>query len=386
MSDENKWLEPTLEQSTEDTADYYTAQAYSAETAAEEDLPESDELQISLFAPEEPEAQPRPEESLEEVSPSPVSAEEPVEEFVEEPVAEGADAPVAAEESAEEPAEQPEEDPVEESVEEPVEESEEEPVSQEEDPFAVLFRTEENDGVSSEEVAEVPSVEAEPFSSTESLPAEEALIPGTEIIGRRARRAALEEEKALQQAAAKAKAKRVGSAVSPIVEFAEIIVGALVAAILVLTILCRTGVVSGTSMVPTMQHGDRYVISDLFYTPEQGDIVVFRPGIEGNDEEELWIKRVIAVEGQKVYIDPETYRVYVDGQLLSEPYLHGAGTIPHTTQNPIVVPEGCVYVLGDNRGISHDSRYADLGCVPVGQLAGRVILRFWPLNSFGPCE
>lgn len=178
--------------------------------------------------------------------------------------------------------------------------------------------------------------------------------------------------------------KKVGSTVSSLVEFVEIVVGALVAAILMLTLICRTGVVEGTSMVPTMYGGDRYIISDLFYTPEQGDIVVFRPEID--EENELWIKRVIAVEGQKVYINPETYQVFVDDQLLDEPYVQGMGTIPHTTKNPIVVPEGCVYVMGDNRAISHDSRYEDLGCVEIGQLAGRVILRFWPLDSFGFCE
>ncbi len=253
------------------------------------------------------------------------------------------------------------------------------------------------------------------------------LIPGTEIIGRRARKMAMmaeeaeeqiplwdpaqmpvfsenspeeqkeqEEQSPVHQAAfehpeeeepqssrfskkSKAAGKK-ASAVSPFVELMEIVVGALVAAILVLTLICRTGVVDGSSMVPTMYHGDRYVISDLFYTPKQGDIVVFRPDIGG--EEELWIKRVIAVEGQTVYIDPETYRVYVDGEMLDEPYLKGMGTIPHTTQNPITVPEGCIYVLGDNRSISHDSRYEDLGCVEIGQLAGRVILRFWPVKDF----
>ena len=129
---------------------------------------------------------------------------------------------------------------------------------------------------------------------------------------------------------------------------------------------------------------DRYVISDLLYTPEQGDIIVFRPEIEG--EEELWIKRIIAVEGQTVYIDPDTCQVYVDGNRLDEPYLWGMLTIPHTTENPITVPQGCVYVLGDNRAISHDSRYEDLGCVPIGQIAGRVIFRFWPLDSIGFCD
>lgn len=260
----------------------------------------------------------------------------------------------------------------------------------------------------------------------------EPLIPGTEIIGRSARRAALlaEEEEdqmplwddtLVQNSPAEAeefvsepseplsremdhaicetpkevdfvspeeplprKKGKKGCAVSPIIETVEVVVGALVAAILVLTLLFRTGVVEGDSMVPTMHHGDRYVISDLLYTPEQGDIIVFRPEIEG--EEELWIKRIIALEGQTVYIDPDTYQVYVDGNRLDEPYLWGMLTIPHSTENPITVPQGCVYVLGDNRSISHDSRYEDLGCVPVGQIAGRVLFRFWPLDSFGFCD
>ncbi len=212
--------------------------------------------------------------------------------------------------------------------------------------------------------------------------AEETYTPIDQIPQRRRRIA--EGEVLPQEVSVKKPGKKPGSAVSPLVEFVEIIVGALVAAILVLTLICRTGVVEGTSMVPTMYGGDRYIISDLFYTPEQGDIVVFRPEID--EENELWIKRVIAVAGQKVYINPETYQVFVDDKLLDEPYLEGIGTLPHTTKNPIVVPEGCVYVMGDNRGISHDSRYDDLGCVEIGQLAGRVILRFWPLDSFGFCE
>lgn len=219
----------------------------------------------------------------------------------------------------------------------------------------------------------------EESNPTEESPAEE--IPAEEIPLEESPSEAplvLEDPTPVSQRKPEKSSVKKGSAVSPFVEVVEVVVGALVAAILVLTLVCRTGVVDGSSMVPTMYHGDRYVISDLFYTPEQGDIVVFRPEIDG--EEELWIKRIIAVEGQTVYINPETYRVYVDGVLLDEPYLNGMGTIPHTTQNPITVPSGCVYVLGDNRTISKDSRY--IGCVEIGQLAGRVILRFWPLNSF----
>lgn len=211
----------------------------------------------------------------------------------------------------------------------------------------------------------------------QSLPSE------GEIIGRRARKQAMEQQLA-EEKERKARAKRPPTPVSSFVEFTELLIGALVSAILILTLVCRTGVVDGSSMVPTMHHGDRYLISDLFYTPEQGDIVVFRPEIEG--QESLWIKRIIALEGQTVYINPDNYRVYVDGKLLDEPYLIGGGTIPHSTENPITVPEGCVYVLGDNRALSHDSRYKDLGCVEIDQLAGRVLLRFWPLDVFGICE
>ena len=232
-----------------------------------------------------------------------------------------------------------------------------------------------------EPVAMVEETAEEPLSV--EVPVSEDLYLSLEEIPQRRRRIAEESLQAQENPEQKPRRKP-GSAVSPLVEFVEIIVGALVAAILVLTLVCRTGVVEGGSMLPTMYDGDRYIISDLFYTPEQGDIVVFRPEIDGKDE--LWIKRVIAVEGQKVYIDPDTSRVYVDDVLLDEPYLEGMGTIPHSTQNPITVPSGCVYVLGDNRGISHDSRYEDLGCVEIGQLAGRVILRFWPLESFGFCE
>jgi len=164
-------------------------------------------------------------------------------------------------------------------------------------------------------------------------------------------------------------------------DWMQCIVSALLTCVLAFVFVGRVIGVIGSSMEPTLYWGDKLVISNLFYTPEQGDIVVFRPDIEG--KEELWIKRIIALEGQTVYIDPNDFRVYVDGQPLDESYLPpSVGTYPHTTANPITVPEGHVYVLGDNRGVSHDSRYEDLGCVSLSRLAGRVIVRFWPFSSF----
>lgn len=212
---------------------------------------------------------------------------------------------------------------------------------------------------------------AEPVPTSEAAPEADALV------GRVARRTAESEPEAEKPRKAAPKPTALGS----VMEMIEVVVGALVAAIVVLTLVCRTGVVDGGSMLPTMTDGDRYIISDLFYTPEQGDIVVFRPGIEG--KEELWIKRVIAVEGQEVYIDVETSKVYVDGEELYEPYLSPyTGTTTSSKNNPVVVPEGHVFVMGDNRMISHDSRSDDLGCVSVDLLAGRVLLRFWPFEDF----
>ena len=78
--------------------------------------------------------------------------------------------------------------------------------------------------------------------------------------------------------------------------------------------------------------------------------------------------------------------MFIDGKLLDEPYLSAPSTIPHTTQNPVVVPEGCVYLMGDYRAVSHDSRYADVGCVELGKIAGRVLFRFWPFDSIGFCS
>lgn len=140
--------------------------------------------------------------------------------------------------------------------------------------------------------------------------------------------------------------------------------------------------VDGNSMNNTLQNGDKLIISNLNYEPETGDIVVIY--IEGANKP--YIKRVIATEGQTVKIDFEKWEVYVDGVLLDEPYVNfREGEDMHYAafyNGEFVVPEGQVYVMGDNRNDSRDSRV--LGCLEEHNIIGRVIIRLGP--NFGKVD
>jgi len=169
-----------------------------------------------------------------------------------------------------------------------------------------------------------------------------------------------------------------------IFEWAETVLIALCTVILVFTFLFRTVTVDGTSMLNTLKHNDNVIISNLAYTPETGDIVVLRvPGYS-----QPLIKRVIATGGQHLVIDFDNWRVTVDGEVLDESYVrYIKGASMHTLGSPnpldIVVPEGTVYVMGDNRNGSNDSRNPSIGTVDERYILGRVILRFAPFSSFG---
>ena len=175
--------------------------------------------------------------------------------------------------------------------------------------------------------------------------------------------------------------------------FVDIIVTSVVAAVFLLTLVVRTGYVDGTSMVPTMNDGDRYLVSELFYTPKQGDIVVFQPQTSEltkryiHGENKLLVKRVIATEGQVVDINEETRQVLVDGVILNEPYLTGNITTKRAgapIEYPYTVPAGHVFVMGDNRTDSVDSR--SIGSVDVRTLLGKVFIRFFPFNRIGAID
>lgn len=155
------------------------------------------------------------------------------------------------------------------------------------------------------------------------------------------------------------------------------LVSALLAVVLVFTFLVRMMGVDGGSMIPTLQHGDRLLVvnSLLCGDYEAGDIVIARK--QSFDDKPI-VKRVIATEGQTVDIDFSLGRVYVDGELLEEDYINDLTYREEGTQFPLTVPEGSVFLMGDNRNHSNDSRDSSLGPVDTRLLIGKAVSLLFP--------
>ena len=147
---------------------------------------------------------------------------------------------------------------------------------------------------------------------------------------------------------------------------------------LLFTFIFRQVTVVGDSMNDTLMDQDRLLVSCLFYTtPERGDIVI----VDRYTEEPL-IKRVIAVAGDSVYIDPTTGLLYLNGEVQDEPYVHYENFL-YDLYEPVMVPDGCVFVMGDHRNNSLDSRTSTIGFVDVRDIAGKALFRIRPLSEFG---
>ena len=151
----------------------------------------------------------------------------------------------------------------------------------------------------------------------------------------------------------------------------------------VFLLLFRIVVVSGSSMYNTLWDGDwLLVVSNVFYgEPEYGDIIVASKD-SFNDGEPI-IKRVIATEGQTVDIDFETGTVYVDGVILNEEYIYSPTTDDEGMKFPLVVEENCVFAMGDNRGVSNDSRYPAIGQIDQREILGRAVFLLYPGSGTG---
>lgn len=152
--------------------------------------------------------------------------------------------------------------------------------------------------------------------------------------------------------------------------------------ILIFTFVVRIIVVSGPSMENTLFNGDTMVVWSLGYKPEQGDVVVLT---QRAYQEDSIVKRVIAVGGQTVEIDYNTNTVRVDGQVLEEDYIKEWMLVPSygMGNNNLVVPDGCLFVMGDNRNESADSRYPTIGVIDQRCVIGRAILVLFPFAHFG---
>jgi len=167
---------------------------------------------------------------------------------------------------------------------------------------------------------------------------------------------------------------------SEIYEWMQSLVSALLICVLVFAFFVRIIGIIGSSMVPTFHDKDSVIISNVLYEPKQGDVIVLR---KLAFEEEPIIKRVIAVAGQTVNIDFLKGIVYVDGKALDEPYIAEPTHNALDFDGEITVPENCVFVMGDNRNNSTDSRRSVIGCVDKRYILGKVLLRILPLNKFG---
>lgn len=149
---------------------------------------------------------------------------------------------------------------------------------------------------------------------------------------------------------------------------------------LVVTFFFRPVTVAGPSMEPTLHNGDRLFVYSLGYTPCRGDIVVI--GTPDNSLEPI-IKRIIATENQTVDIDYIKEEVFVDGVRIEEDYIKGMTKAAiNEIEYPYTVPEGHVFVMGDYRDESRDSRCKTVGAIDEDRIVGRAVLRFYPFSSF----
>ena len=178
---------------------------------------------------------------------------------------------------------------------------------------------------------------------------------------------------------------------SVVADYVEIFVVSICIVILAFSFFVRLCKVDGGSMEKTLQDGDKILVSNIGYTPQRGDIIVFH---EIGYYNEAIVKRVIAVGGDTIDIDFETWTVTVtdkDGNttVLKEPYIFLDPNMPpiySPYSYPREVPEGQLFVMGDNRYHSSDSRSANVGTVRIDCILGKVVLRFMPFNKFGTVD
>lgn len=161
-------------------------------------------------------------------------------------------------------------------------------------------------------------------------------------------------------------------------EWVQSLVGSVLVVVAIFTFVIRMMGVDGHSMLNTLQHGDRLLVvnSMLYHDYKYGDIVILRKN--GVFDDDPIVKRVIAVEGQTVDIDFAEGIVYVDGEALEEDYIREPTYTAEGTEFPLTVPEGSIFVMGDNRNGSSDSRDYRLGTVDTRYVIGKAAVLIFP--------
>lgn len=166
--------------------------------------------------------------------------------------------------------------------------------------------------------------------------------------------------------------------VKEFIELLKSVVIAVIATFIIITFIFQTVSVDGLSMQPTLQNNDRLILEKVTYyfrKPKPGDIVVIK---YPSDTSQKFIKRVVAVGGDKVKI--QNNKLYINGVAKEEKYIN-----EETMQDfsEVEVPEGTIFVLGDNRNHSEDSRFADVGFVKLKLVVGKASFRIYPFNTVG---
>lgn len=179
--------------------------------------------------------------------------------------------------------------------------------------------------------------------------------------------------------------------IAEVFEILEMLALVTVCVMICFAFVARMNIVDGHSMDVTLADGQYLVVSDLFYTPKYGDIVVIHD-VTATPYDKPIVKRVIATGGQELEIDFKTWTMTIDGTVVDEPYRYLDNTKALLTANynldtdgvfHITVPEGEVFVMGDNRNGSGDSRQAALGTIDERCIVGRAYFRLFPIDVAG---
>ena len=165
-----------------------------------------------------------------------------------------------------------------------------------------------------------------------------------------------------------------------VIEWYEALVSALVVMVLLFSFFFRIIQVDGGSINPTLWDGDKLVVWGAGYTPQRGDVVIVD---DYTSYGRPLVKRIIAKGGDTISIDYTAGTVTVNGQLLQEDYIAEPTYLGYDVEFPYTVPEGQLFLMGDNRNASLDSRSSSIGCIAEEDILGKVLLCFLPLEDAG---
>ena len=165
-----------------------------------------------------------------------------------------------------------------------------------------------------------------------------------------------------------------------ILEWYEALISAALVLVLIFSFFFRIIQVDGSSMVPTLVNGDKLIVWGAGYTPQRGDVVIVDSYTSYGKP---LVKRVIAKGGDTISIDYDSGVVMVNGEVLQEDYIAEPTYLGYDVQFPYTVPEGTVFVMGDNRNQSLDSRSTYVGCIDERDILGKVLVCFMPFTDFG---